>query len=344
MLSLPKFPQSKKNQKSAKKSKQTIRALAVLTSGGDAPGMNAAIRSVVRYGLAEGVQIYGVTKGYSGLLDGRMVPMTASSVANIIQRGGTVLKTDRCLPFYEKEVRREAANLLRRKGIDGLVVIGGDGSFTGAHLMENETGFPTIGVPATIDNDIIGTDDTIGFDTAVNTALDAIDRIRDTASSHDRIFLVEVMGRSSGFIASHVGVGGGAETIIVPERKESLGAICETIDRGIRRGKTSSIIVVAEGKTPGLSTRIAENLSKKGYSSRVCILGHTQRGGTPTAHDRCLASALGASAVAYLMAGHSNSMVGIQKGEVVRVPFNQVIGKRKQLNLDSLTLAQILAS
>lgn len=338
MLSLPIFPENKK------KSKSKIRAVAVLTSGGDAPGMNAAIRSVVRYGLSEGVQIYGVSKGYSGLLDGRMVPMTASSVANIIQRGGTILKTDRCLPFYEKNVRREAANLLRRKGIDGLVVIGGDGSFTGAHLMENETGYPTIGVPATIDNDIVGTDDTIGFDTAVNTALDAIDRIRDTASSHDRIFLVEVMGRSSGFIASNVGVGGGAETIIVPEKKQSLSTICENIDRGIRRGKTSSIIVVAEGKTPGLSSKLADSLSKKGYSSRVCILGHTQRGGTPTAHDRLLASALGASAIEYLIAGRSNAMVGVQKGEVTLVPFNQVIGKRKQLNANALTFAQTLAN
>lgn len=340
MLSLPAFPETKKNFKK----QNTIKSVAVLTSGGDAPGMNAAIRAVVRYGIAKNIQIYGVTKGYSGLLDGRMMPMTASSVANIIQRGGTVLKTDRCLPFYEKAVRREAANLLRNRGIDGLVVIGGDGSFTGAHLLEKETGFPTIGVPATIDNDIIGTDDTIGFDTAVNTALDAIDRIRDTASSHDRIFLVEVMGRSTGFIATNVGVGGGAETIIVPEKKESLSSICETIERGIRRGKTSSIIVVAEGKTPGLSSRIAEGLSNKGYSSRVCILGHTQRGGTPTAHDRCLASALGASALGYLLAGQSNAMVGIQKGEVVRVPFSQVIGKRKKLNINALSFAQILAS
>jgi 6-phosphofructokinase 1 len=332
MLTLPKLPVKRK-----------LKSIAVLTSGGDAPGMNAAIRSVVRYSLARGCEVYGIPKGYSGLVDGRMIQMTPSSVANIIQRGGTILKTDRCMQFYEKSVRREAATLLRRKGIDGLVVIGGDGSFTGAHLLENETEFPTIGVPATIDNDIAGTDDTIGFDTAVNTALDAIDRIRDTASSHDRIFLVEVMGRSSGFIASDVGISGGAETILVPEKKQSLKSICDMIDRGIRRGKTSSIIVVAEGQTPGLSSRVAESLSKRGYSSRVCILGHTQRGGSPTAHDRGLASVLGASALAHLMAGNSNAMVGVQNGQVALVPFKKVIGKRKNLQSEILNFAQVLA-
>ncbi|MGZ3709010.1 MAG: 6-phosphofructokinase, partial [Bdellovibrionota bacterium] len=291
------------------------KSLAVLTSGGDAPGMNAAIRAVVRYAIAQKCQVFGVIKGYSGLLEGEIIPLTASSVANIIQRGGTLLKTDRCEAFYKKSVRREAANILVRKGIDGLVVIGGDGSFTGAHLMEKETGFPTIGIPGTIDNDIAGTDDTIGFDTAVNTAIEAIDRIRDTASSHDRIFLVEVMGRSSGFIALQVGMGGGAETIIVPELKEPMSKIVSTIQRGIRRGKTSSIIVVAEGPKPGLSTKIEADLSRRGFNAKVCILGHTQRGGSPTAHDRVLASALGAAAVGYLLQGKSNAMVGVRHGE-----------------------------
>jgi 6-phosphofructokinase 1 len=325
-------------------SKTRLRSLAVLTSGGDAPGMNAAIRAVVRYALARGVEIHGVQKGFSGLLDGQIHPLKASSVANIIQRGGTVLKTDRCEAFYRKSVRREAANLLRRKGIEGLVVIGGDGSFTGAHLLEKENGFPTIGVPGTIDNDIAGTDDTIGFDTAVNTAIEAIDRIRDTASSHDRIFLVEVMGRSSGFIALRVGVGGGAETVIVPERRQPTSAIVRTIERGVARGKSSSIIVVAEGRQPGLSARVARDLERRGYSSKVCILGHTQRGGSPTAHDRMLASVLGASAVAYLLAGRSAAMVGVRDERVTLVPFRDVIGKRKALPADLLDLAGVLAS
>lgn len=323
--------------------RKKLKAIAVLTSGGDAPGMNAAIRAVVRYGLSAGCEVHGVIKGYSGLLEGQITPMSASSVANIIQRGGTILKTDRCLAFHKKSVRREAANILVRKGIEGLVVIGGDGSFTGAHLMEKETGFPTIGVPGTIDNDIAGTEDTIGFDTAVNTAIDAIDRIRDTASSHDRIFLVEVMGRSSGFIGTDVGIGGGAETIIVPERRESMDRICDTIERGIRRGKTSSIIVVSEGKKPGLSARLAEDLEKRGYSAKVCILGHTQRGGSPTAHDRLLASILGASAVTHLLAGHSNAMVGVRNSKVVLVPFGDIIGHRKESTPELLALAQILA-
>ncbi|MGK5082352.1 6-phosphofructokinase [Bdellovibrionota bacterium FG-1] len=324
--------------------KGQTKSIAVLTSGGDAPGMNAAIRAVVRFGISHGCQVFGVHKGFSGLLEGQIDPLGPSSVANIIQRGGTILKTDRCEAFHKKSVRREAANILRRKEIDGLVVIGGDGSFTGAHLMEKETGFATIGVPGTIDNDIAGTEDTIGFDTAVNAAIEAIDRIRDTASSHDRIFLVEVMGRSSGFIALEVGIGGGAETIIVPERKESFQTIVKTIQRGIARGKTSSIIVVAEGEKPGLSARIGDDLSQRGFSSKVCILGHTQRGGSPTAHDRLLASVLGSSAVAYLLAGKSNAMVGVQKGRVALVPFRKVIGQKKELSQGLLNLAQILAS
>ncbi|MFL5814319.1 MAG: 6-phosphofructokinase [Bdellovibrionia bacterium] len=321
-----------------------LKSIGVLTSGGDAPGMNAAVRAVVRYAIAHGVEVYGVMRGYSGLLEGQIHRLDASSVANIIQRGGTILKTDRCPAFHKKSVRREAANILERKGIHGLVVIGGDGSFTGAHLLEKETGFPTMGIPGTIDNDIAGTDDTIGFDTAVNTAVDAIDRIRDTASSHDRIFLVEVMGRASGFIAVETGIGGGAETIIVPEKKETAASIVSTIDRGMRRGKTSSIIVVTEGMKGGSTTSLAHDLERRGYRAKVAILGHTQRGGAPTAHDRLLASALGASAAAYLTAGISNVMVGIRDGKVVRVPFKDVIGKKKSLSPDLLKLAQVLAT
>jgi len=322
---------------------QQDKAIAVLTSGGDAPGMNAAIRAVVRFGLAHGCQVYGIQKGYSGLLEGQIHPLYASSVANIIQRGGTILKTDRCEPFFKKTVRREAAKILRRKGIDGLVVIGGDGTFTGAHLLETENKFPTIGVPGTIDNDIAGTDDTIGFDTAVNTAIEAIDRIRDTASSHDRIFLVEVMGRSSGFIALEVGIGGGAETVIIPERSQNQLKIFHTIERGIARGKTSSIIVVAEGKNPGLSSRVAEQLAQKGYKSKVCILGHTQRGGAPTAHDRLLASTMGAAAVSYLLSGKSDSMVCVKDGKITLLPFKKMFGIKKDVSDEMIRLAQILS-
>lgn len=333
MLAIPTLPIQKKHP-----------AIAVLTSGGDAPGMNAAIRAVVRYGLAHNCEVFGVQKGYSGLLEGQIHPLVASSVANIIQRGGTILKTDRCESFYKKSVRREAANILERKGISALVVIGGDGSFTGASLLQSETGFHTIGIPGTIDNDIAGTDDTIGFDTAVNTAVDAIDRIRDTASSHDRIFLVEVMGRSSGYIAVQTGIGGGAETIIVPEHKETITSICAQIERGQARGKTSSIIVVAEGQKEGVTTKIAHDLERRGYNPKVCILGHTQRGGAPTAHDRLLASTLGASAVAYLLAGRSNAMVGVVKNQVVLVPFSKVIGHKKRLPKEVMTLSRVLAT
>lgn len=324
--------------------KKKIDSIAVLTSGGDAPGMNAAIRAVVRFGLAQGCKVSGIYRGYSGLLEKQIVELGASSVANIIQRGGTILKTDRCKEFYKKAVRKEAVKILRDSGIKGLVVIGGDGSFTGANLMEKENQFPVVGVPGTIDNDIAGTDDTIGFDTAVNTAIDAIDRIRDTASSHDRTFVVEVMGRSSGFIAMQVGMGGGAETVILPEKRESIDSICNTIERGVKRGKTSSIIVLAEGPETGLSTQLASQLAKRGHPARVCILGHTQRGGSPTTHDRILASILGASATAFLLSGKSNAMVGIQENEVHLVQFDKVIGKKKQLPEGLMNLAQILAS
>ncbi|MGE0616658.1 MAG: 6-phosphofructokinase [Bacteriovoracia bacterium] len=332
MLDLPRLANKKK-----------YKSIAVLSSGGDAPGMNAAIRAVVRYGIANQCEVYGIYKGYTGLLEGQIAKMNLSSVANTIQRGGTILKTSRCPAFHKKSIRREAAHILRRKGIEALVVVGGDGSFRGAHLLEKENGFPCIGVPGTIDNDIYGSDDTIGFDTAVNTALEAIDRIRDTASSHDRLFLIEVMGRDSGFIALQVGIGGGAESVIVPEQSQSIESVCRSIERGMKRGKTSSIIVVAEGPKPGLSARMAERLEKLGYGPRVCILGHTQRGGKPTAHDRFLASALGASAVIHLLGGHSNGMIGVRENEVAFVPFRNIFGKKKPFPEHALDLARTLA-
>jgi 6-phosphofructokinase 1 len=333
MITIPEFPKTKK-----------LQSIAVLTSGGDAPGMNAAVRAVVRYSIANGVEVHGIMRGYSGLLEGEIEPMKLSSVANIIQRGGTILKTDRCPLFLKKSVRKEAAHILVRKGIEGIIVIGGDGSFTGASLMEKETGFPTIGVPGTIDNDIAGTEDTIGFDTAVNTAVEAIDRIRDTASSHGRLFLMEVMGRNSGFIALSTGIGGGAETVVVPEANLTLAKIQATIERGMARGKTSSIIVVAEGPKPGLATRIAAGLAKKGFDPKVCTLGHIQRGGSPTAHDRMLGSVLGSAAVAYLMSGKSGGMVGLQNNEVAFVSYRDVIGKKKHLPKVAMTLAEVLAT
>lgn len=324
--------------------KSKISTLAVLTSGGDAPGMNAAIRSVTRFALGHGLKVFGVTKGYSGLLEGAFTPLLASSVANIIQRGGTILKTDRCPAFFKKENRKKAVNILHSRYIDGLVVIGGDGSFAGAHLLEKETGFPVIGIPGTIDNDIAGTDYTIGFDTAVNTAIEAIDRIRDTASSHDRIFLVEVMGRNSGFIATQTGIGGGAETIIVPGDHRTIQDICKTIEKGISRGKSSSIIIVAEGPKPGMSSKMARDLEKRGYSAKVCILGHTQRGGVPTATDRYYASLMGAAAVEALMKGQSAAMIGVQNGKVVLVHYAKVFGIKKQIDPKIGCLAAFLAN
>ncbi len=333
MITIPEFPKTRK-----------LHSIAVLTSGGDAPGMNAAVRAVVRYAIANGTAVHGIMRGYSGLLENEIVPMKLSSVANIIQRGGTILKTDRCPDFLKKSVRKEASRILTRAGIEGLVVIGGDGSFTGASLLEKETGFRTIGVPGTIDNDIAGTDDTIGFDTAVNTAVEAIDRIRDTASSHGRLFLVEVMGRNSGFIALSTGVAGGAETVVVPEAHLTLAKIQATIQRGVARGKTSSIIVVAEGPKPGLATRLAAGLAAKGFDPKVCTLGHIQRGGIPTAHDRMLGSILGAAATAYLVAGKSGGMVGLRANTVTFVKYRDVIGKKKVLPKLAMSLAEILAT
>lgn len=333
MIELPKLPTQKK-----------LKSIAVLTSGGDAPGMNAAVRAVVRYGIANGADVHGIYKGYSGLLEGHIEQLQLSSVANIIQRGGTVIKTARCAAFFKKEARRQAADILRARGIEGLVVIGGDGSFAGAALMEKETRFKTIGLPGTIDNDIPGTDDTIGFDTAVNTALEAIDRVRDTASSHDRLFLVEVMGRNSGNIALYTGMGGGAETIVVPENQATISKIAKQIERGMKRGKSSSIIVVAEGGKEGLANSLGEGLVKLGFDPRVCTLGHIQRGGTPTARDRMLGSVLGAAATAYLLSGKSNGMVGVYKNEATFVPYKDTTGKHKKLNPFLMKLAETLAT
>ena len=333
MLIVPEFKLKAKN----------VKRIAVLTSGGDAPGMNAAIRAVVRTTIALGCESIGIQRGYAGLLEGLVHPMSPSSVANIIQRGGTLLRTSRCPEFHKPAGRKKAIEILKRQGVDALVVIGGDGSFRGAHLLFKESGIPVMGVPGTIDNDIAGTDDTIGFDTAVNTGIQLIDKIRDTASSHDRIFLVEVMGRRSGMIALHTGIGGGAESIIVPEVKTSVDLISESIDRGVRRGKTSSIIVVAEGCQFGGVTDLAKKLEKRGYSTKVAILGHTQRGGSPSAHDRLLASTLGAVAVHALLAGHKEGMVGVTGKEVKITSFTKAATFTATLSPELLAIAKNLA-
>ena len=324
-----------------------IKNIAVLCSGGDAPGMNAALRAVVRAGIYHGLEVYGVYKGYSGLLEGNIEHMQLRSVANIIQRGGTILKTDRCRAFMKKSVRAEAVNILRRKKIDALVVIGGEGSFTGAHLMSVENGYPVVGLPGTIDNDVYGSDYTIGFDTAVNTAVEAIDKIRDTASSHDRVFLVEVMGRTSSEIAIRVGVSGGAETIIIPDKTEakSLDALIKSLKRSVAQGKSSSIVIVAEGEKPGSVYRMANELKERAkIDARVAILGHVQRGGSPSAMDRYMASLMGAEAVTAVIEGKFDLAIGQVDGRIARIPLKNIIGKHKKPDREMLRLAEILAS
>ncbi len=325
--------------------KRKIRTIAVLCSGGDAPGMNAALRAVVRFGISSGLTVFGVKKGFSGLLTMNWEVMDRKSVANIILRGGTLLKTDRCPEFMKKTSRKKAIELLREQSIDALIVIGGDGSFRGAHALWSEFQLPVIGIPGTIDNDIAGTDSTIGFDTAVNNALEAIDKIRDTASAHERTFLVEVMGRDSGFIALDVGIGGGAEAILMPEDKAPVSEIAARIARGLERGKTSSIVVMAEGKRSGGSMRLAEELKRRyGIDAKVCILGHVQRGGSPTARDRRLGSIMGVRAVEALLAGYTDAMVGVRGDSEVLVPFLMTVKRSAKIRRDLIELAKILAT
>ncbi len=321
-----------------------LKNIGVFTSGGDAPGMNAAIRAVVRTSIRHGLQVTGIIQGYPGMVAGEFMPLSVNSMANIIQRGGTILKTGRLPEFHQAETRARAVQNIRGAGIDALICIGGDGSFTAAHLLWSEHSFPIIGVPATIDNDIAGTDTTIGFDTAVNVALDAIDRIRDTAASHDRLFIVEVMGRDSGFIAVDVGLAGGAEEIFIPENPATVDQAVERIKRGMARGKGSSILVAAEGHKPGRAYDLAEAIRKKsGFDAKVCILGHIQRGGSPTAVDRISASRFGARAVEALKEGVCDAMVGIQANELALVPFSNVIGQKKRVSGDLVNLARALS-
>lgn len=313
--------------------KDKPKAIGILTSGGDSPGMNPAIRGVVRSALNQGIKAFGIYRGYSGLIIGDMKPMDSTAVTNIVQRGGTILKSARCEAFTDPAVRHQAAEVLKEHHIDALVVIGGDGSLAGAHLLAAESDIRVVGLPGTIDNDIYGTEDTIGFDTAVNTALSAIDKIRDTALSHESLFLVEVMGRNSGFIATHVGIACGAEMIIVPEYQVQAESICFQLASNRAQGKGSSgIIVVAEGQTPGLTNHLAKQLEQHNQQAKVCILGHIQRGGCPSGHDRILASCLGASAVDYLCAGYNDVMIGVRNGNIVETALQQIIEKNKPLN------------
>lgn len=314
-----------------------VNKIAVLTSGGDAPGMNAAIRAVVRTCSYHDVEVLGIYRGFQGMIEDDFVELNARSVRNIINKGGTFLKSARSEGFRTKEGRENAYNNLTKNGVEALVVIGGDGTFTGALSFSQEFGFPMMGIPGTIDNDIYGTTHTIGYDTALNTVVDAIDKIRDTASSHNRMFFVEVMGRDSGFIALNSGIGGGAERIIIPEKNIPAEVLLEDIDRGKRRGKTSNIIVVAEGNTAGKAVfELKEYVEQKRpeYDIRVSVLGHMQRGGTPTCYDRVLATRMGVKAVESLLEGKSQYMVGINNDRMELIPLEKAVKENDESKID----------
>ncbi len=323
-----------------------ISKIAVLTSGGDAPGMNAAVRAVVRTGIYHGLEVYGVMYGYRGMIQGDIFKMNTKSVANIIQRGGTILKTARSKEFYAPEGRKKAYEQLKKHGIEGLVVIGGDGSFKGTLAFSQEYDLPGIGLPGTIDKDISGTDLTIGFDTAVNTAVEAIDKIRDTADAHDRLFVVEVMGRDAGYIALHSGISTGAEHILIPERETNVDDIIEDILTKERRQKLVNIIVVAEGVAAGGATQLAQALKERApnFDTRLCILGHIQRGGSPTCTDRVLASRMGFAAVEALRNGKKSCMIGVVNNEIKFTPLEQAVKSSHKISNKWFEMTRILAS
>ncbi|WP_026683641.1 6-phosphofructokinase [Heyndrickxia coagulans] len=319
-----------------------MKRIGVLTSGGDAPGMNAAVRAITRKGIYHGLEVYGIHQGYNGLIHGNIQKLEAGSVGDILQRGGTVLQSARSEEFKTPEGQQKAIRQLKDHGIEALVVIGGDGSYQGAKKL-TEQGFNCIGVPGTIDNDIPGTDFTIGFDTALNTVLGAIDKIRDTASSHERTFIIEVMGRNAGDIALWSGLAGGAESIIVPEEKFDLKDVVDRLEQGKKRGKRHSIIIVAEGVMSG--NEFAEKLKKTGAigDTRVSVLGHIQRGGSPTAFDRVLASRLGARAVELLLEGKGGRAVGIQNNQLVDHDILEILGKPHAINQNMYKLSKELS-
>ena len=322
-----------------------INKIGVFTSGGDAPGMNAAIRAVVRTAIFENLEVFGIYHGYEGMIDGQIEQMSSSSVSNIIQRGGTILKTARSKRFMEKEGRLMAYQNLQNYKIDALVAIGGNGTFTGASEFDKEFDFPIIGLPGTIDNDLYGTDATIGYDTAVNTVVEAADKIRDTATSHDRLFFIEVMGRDAGFIALRSGVACGAEFILVPETTTYIDNLARLLRHDWRKSKTSGIVIVAEGDEAGGAYDIAAKMKERipELDTRVTILGHIQRGGSPSAYDRVLASTLGYAAVKGLLDGQRGAMAGIMDREVVFTPFEKAIKHHKDINRPLLEMSRILA-
>jgi len=324
---------------------ETIKKIGVFTSGGDAPGMNAAIRSVVRTGIYFGYEIIGINNGYKGMIEGDFVKMDSASVSNIIQRGGTILKTARCKEFMSEDGRKQAFEQLQKEGIDALVAIGGNGTFTGADKMGKEHQIPIIGVPGTIDNDLFGTDNTIGYDTALNTVINAVDKIRDTASSHNRLFFIEVMGRDAGFIALNTGIACGAEDILIPEEETSVDELIEILDRGFRQNKNSGIIIVAEGDDSGGAIQIANKVNERydHYETRVTILGHIQRGGSPTCADRVLASRMGYESVKALNNGYKGIMVGIVDDQVSYTPLSKAIKHHNIMNKDLMEIARVLS-
>lgn len=322
-----------------------VKCIGILTSGGDAPGMNAAIRAVTRSAIYNGIQVKAIYRGYKGLITGEIVPFKTQNVSNIIQQGGTILKTARCKEFTTPEGREIAFNTMAAEGIDALVVIGGDGSLTGARIFAEEYNIPIVGLPGTIDNDLFGTDTTIGYDTALNTIMEAVDKIRDTASSHDRLFFIEVMGRECGFLALNGAIASGAEAAIIPEMHTQEDQLAELIQNGFRKSKNSSIVLVAESELTGGAIGLAERVKKEypQYDVRVSILGHLQRGGSPSANDRILASRMGAAAIDALLEGQRNVMIGIQNDQIVYVPFTRAIKNEKPINRELLNTLRILS-
>ena len=324
----------------------SIKRIGVMTSGGDAPGMNAAVRAVVRSASYYKVECVAIFQGYQGLIDDKTKLMNARSVNNIINKGGTILKSARCLEFRTPEGRKKAFENVKKHEIDGLVIIGGDGSFTGAMIFQSEYGIPVIGIPGTIDNDIFGTSHTIGYDTALNTVIDAIDKIRDTAISHNRLFFVEVMGRDAGHIALNTGIGAGAEEVLIPEEDLGLDRLLESLQRSKKSGKSSSIVVVAEGEKSGKNVfEIAEYIEKNlpYYEVRVSVLGHMQRGGSPSCFDRVLASRMGVFAVESLLEGSSNVMVGLKDGNMILTPLEKAIKTKSKINKNLIRVSDILS-
>lgn len=313
-----------------------IKTVGMLTSGGDAPGMNAAVRAVTRAAICNGIRVKAIYRGYKGLIDGEVAEFSSQDVSGIIQRGGTIIKSARCPEFTTPEGRKQAYDTLVREGIDALIVIGGDGTFTGGRIFAQEFNVPVIGIPATIDNDLWGTDATIGYDTSLSTIMECVDKLRDTATSHERVFLVEVMGRDAGFLTLNAAIAGGCEAAIIPERATVMEQIEDAIGNGRRKSKNSSIVLVQEHAVEGGANAVAAMIEKEHpeYSTRVTILGHLQRGGSPTASDRILASRMGVAAIQALLDEQRNVMVGVQNEEIVLVPLSKAIHQKKDIKED----------